>query len=144
MSNTPKIHKLTCAGTFEHVETFAALVECVAREMSLPEEDEVDLMIAVMEAVNNAILHGNKEDEQKNIHMKIEAHQTSITVWVEDEGGGFVIGEVPDPLDSQNVMNESGRGILMMQAFMDNVEITPKATGTVVKMTKDFTAKSSV
>ena len=144
MGNTPKIHELTCAGTYEHVEAFAALVENAAREISLPEEDEVDLMIAAMEAVNNAILHGNQEDTEKKVHMKIEATPSSITIWVQDEGDGFMVDEVPNPLASDNIMNDSGRGILMMQAFMDDVEILPSKMGTLVKMTKEWSTKSSV
>ncbi|MBT4140634.1 MAG: ATP-binding protein [Candidatus Latescibacteria bacterium] len=144
MGNTTKIYELTCASAFEHVEEFAGLVQGAASDLQLPEEEEVDLMIAVMEAVNNAILHGNQEDVQKNIRMKIEADPSSMTVWVHDEGGGFVVNAVPDPLAPANVMNTSGRGILMMQAFMDDVEILPTDTGTVVKLTKTFSTKSSV
>lgn len=144
MGNTTKIYELTCASAFEHVEEFAGLVQGVANDLALPEEEEVDLMIAVMEAVNNAILHGNQEDETKKIRMKIEAESSAITVWVQDEGHGFVLNAVPDPLAPANVMNASGRGILMMQAFMDDVEILPTDTGTVVKLTKIFSTKSSV
>jgi serine/threonine-protein kinase RsbW len=143
-NTTTKTHELTCAGTYEYLEAFAALVQRAAREIDLPEEEEVDLMIAVMEAVNNAILHGNQEDEKKNIHIKIEAQPSSITVWVQDEGAGFLVNAIPNPLTPDNVMNTSGRGILMMQAFMDEVEILPSNTGTVVKMTKEFSAKESV
>jgi serine/threonine-protein kinase RsbW len=144
MGNTTKTYELTCASAFEHVEACAGLLQEAARDMGLPEEEEVDLMIAVMEAVNNAILHGNQEDAQKEIQMRIEANPASITVWVQDEGGGFVLKSVPDPLAPGNVMNTSGRGILMMQAFMDNVEILPTDKGTVVKLTKTFSTKSSV
>lgn len=144
MDGPTKQHKLTCPSTFEHIDAFAALVEQAAREIALSEEEEVDLMIAVMEAVNNAILHGNKEDATKNVHMKIEANPSSMVIWVEDEGGGFVVDEIPDPLAPSNVLNTSGRGILMMQAFMDRVEIQPAQHGTVVKMTKEFSTKSSV
>lgn len=144
MGNTTKIHELSRAGTYDHVEAFAALVEHAAREIALPEEEEVDLMIAAMEAVNNAILHGNHEDTEKKVHMKIEASPSSITIWVQDEGDGFLVDDVPDPLAADNVMNDSGRGILMMQAFMDDVEILPTKTGTLVKMTKEWSTKSSV
>jgi serine/threonine-protein kinase RsbW len=134
MGNTTKMYELTCTGTFDNINSFASLVERAS---------EVDLMIAVMEAVNNAILHGNHEDTDKNIHMKIEALPSSITVWIQDEGGGFFVDKVPNPLEPDNVMNTSGRGILMMQAFMDDVKIMSTDTGTVVKMTKEFSTKSS-
>ncbi|MDA0710237.1 MAG: ATP-binding protein [bacterium] len=144
MGNTTKTYELSRVGTFDQVEEFASLVQRVARERALPEEEEVDLMIAVMEAVNNAILHGNQEDERKHVHMKIETGPSEITVWIQDEGGGFLVAGVPDPLAPDNVMNASGRGILMMQAFMDSVEISPTETGTLVKLTKEFSTKPSI
>lgn len=143
MGNTTKMYELTCTGTFDNINSFASLVERASQDMHLSEDEEVDLMIAVMEAVNNAILHGNHEDIKKKIHMKIEALPSSITVWIQDEGGGFFVDEVPNPLAPDNVMNTSGRGILMMQAFMDDVKIMPTDTGTIVKMTKEFSTKSS-
>ena len=144
MGNTTKTYELSRVGTFDQVEEFASLVQRVTRERALPEEEEVDLMIAVMEAVNNAILHGNQEDERKHVHMKIETGPSEITVWIQDEGGGFLVAGVPDPLAPDNVMNASGRGILMMQAFMDSVEISPTETGTLVKLTKEFSTKPSI
>jgi len=143
-NTTTKIHELTCSGTYEYLDSFAALVQQAAREIELPEEEEVDLMIAVMEAVNNAILHGNREGAQKKIHMKIEAQPSSMTVWIQDEGDGFRVDAVPNPITPDNVMSTSGRGILMMQAFMDEVEILPASTGTTVKLTKGFSTKPSV
>lgn len=144
MGRFPKIYEMTSAGTFEHIDAFAGLVEEAARDIDVPEDDEVDLMIAVMEAVNNAILHGNHEDPNKQVHLKIELKANTITVCVQDEGDGFVADEVPDPLDPENVLNTSGRGLLMMQAFMDNVEITSSGRGTLIRMTKEFSTKPSV
>lgn len=130
--------ELTVASSYENMDAFAALVEQAARQMGVPEDDEVDLMIAVMEAVNNAILHGNAENADKKVHMKIETNASEITIWVQDEGVGFEPDRVPSPLTPQNVLNTSGRGLLMMRAFMDDVKVFPSKHGTLVKMTKQF------
>ena len=74
------------------------------------EEEEVDLMISVMEAVSNAIQHGNGADEKKRVHVSIRTAPEGLTISVRDEGGGFDLGDVPDPRDPQNLMNVSGRG----------------------------------
>ncbi len=130
--------ELTIASSYENMDAFAALVEQAARQMGVPEDDEVDLMIAVMEAVNNAILHGNAENADKKVHMKIETNASEITIWVQDEGAGFEPDRVPSPLTPQNVLNTSGRGLLMMRAFMDDVKVFPSKQGTLIKMTKRF------
>ena len=135
------VFELDVEASYDHLEKFANLVEESAQRMGVSEDEEVDLMIAVMEAVNNAILHGNKEDDQKRIWMKIEISESGIMVWVQDEGTGFQRDLLPNPLSEENLMKESGRGILMMQAFMDRVEFCPKAEGLVVKMTKRFARK---
>jgi len=135
--------ELSTVSSYAHMDEFAALVGKAARLIGVSEDEEVDLMIAVMEAVNNAILHGNCEDEDKHVHMKIEAAPARLTIWVGDEGDGFDLGTVPNPLDPGNVLNTSGRGILMMRAFMDEVEIVPSGCGTEVKMTKRFSPQKS-
>ena len=75
--------------------------------------------------------------------MKIEILPSSITVWVRDEGGGFDPDATPDPRKPENLMNDSGRGLLMMRAFMDEVDVVPSQTGTQVKMIKYFSSNSS-
>ena len=144
MSNTGgTVLELSRVSSYAHMDEFAALVEKAARLVGISEDEEVDLMIAVMEAVNNAILHGNSEDENKQVHMKIEAAPAQLTIWVGDEGKGFDPRAVPNPLTTDNVLNTSGRGILMMKAFMDDVEIMPSVRGTKVKMTKQFPPQKS-
>ena len=113
-------------------------MEDAADEIGITEEESADLMISVMEAVNNAIQHGNREDAAKKVHIKVEAASSCVTVWVRDEGEGFNLDSVPDPRDPENLLNVSGRGILMMKAFMDHVEYPRDESGRLVKMTKKF------
>ncbi len=95
-----------------------------------------------MEAVNNAIQHGNREDAAKQVHIRVRAEARRMTFWVRDEGGGFSPTDVPDPLAPQNLLNPSGRGILMMREFMDAVEISSDPSGTSVKMVKEFPSRT--
>jgi len=120
------------------MEKVAAMIEQVGGQVGICEDDEVDLMISVMEAVNNAIQHGNQEDETKQVHIRIEAEPGKVVCWVRDEGPGFNPAKVPDPLSPQNLLNPSGRGILMMREFMDNVEFSTEGSGTSVRMSKQF------
>ena len=133
--------ELDVEASYDHLEKFANLVEESAHRMGMSEDEEVDLMIAVMEAVNNAILHGNKEDDQKRVWMKIETSESEMMVWVQDEGAGFQRDLLPNPLSEENLMKESGRGILMMQAFMDEIDFSQNEKGLLVTMKKVFQTK---
>jgi serine/threonine-protein kinase RsbW len=130
---------LSIPSSYDATERVAAMIEQVGGQVGISEDDKVDLMISVMEAVNNAIQHGNQEDETKQVHVRIEAELGKVVCWVRDEGVGFNPAKVPDPLSPQNLLNPSGRGILMMREFMDNVEFSAEGSGTSVRMSKQFT-----
>jgi serine/threonine-protein kinase RsbW len=130
--------ELAIESSYDSLERVTDLVEEAAGKIGITEEDSADLMISVMEAVNNAIQHGNREDAQKKVHIKVQAESSCVTVWIRDEGEGFDLDSVPDPRDPENLLNVSGRGILMMKAFMDQVEYPRDESGRLVKMTKKF------
>ena len=132
--------EISIRSSYDALDEVVALVEDVARRLELGEDDETDLMISVMEAVNNAIQHGNQGDESKEVHLRLETSEGTVTIWVRDEGTGFDLDSVPDPTDPGNLMNVSGRGILMMKSFMDEVCFKQNAEGMVVRMAKRFVA----
>ena len=132
------VFEVSISSSYEMMERVVALVEEAAARIGVSEDEVVDLMISVTEAVTNAIQHGNREDEGKQVHVRIETAPSQISVWVKDEGGGFDMAAVPDPRDSDNLLKESGRGILMMKAFMDEVQFSMGQKGTEVRMVKGF------
>lgn len=139
----PQVLMHSAPGLYEHLDAFAQIVESAVRIAGVSEDEQIDLMVAVMEALNNAINHGNGEDAKKKVHLKIDIDPASITVWVQDEGGGFDPDAAPDPLAPENLMNNSGRGLLMMRAFMDEVDFMTSQQGTLVKMIKYIPSRSS-
>ena len=130
--------ELSIQSSYAFLDKVSGVVEEAAGRIGLPEDQAVDLMISVMEAVNNAILHGNREDESKQVHVRIEAEPSKVTIWVKDEGEGFDVNSLPDPREPGNLLKLAGRGIVMMKAFMDDVEFQNWERGTLVKMTKRF------
>jgi serine/threonine-protein kinase RsbW len=130
--------ELRIPSTYDAMERVAGLIEEAGRRVGICEDDEVDLMISVMEAVNNAIQHGNEENPEKGVHIRIVTEPDALTCTVRDEGGGFDPARVPDPLSAENLLNPSGRGILMMREFMDDVDFTTESGGTLVRMRKRF------
>jgi serine/threonine-protein kinase RsbW len=70
----------------------------------------------------NAIKHGNKHDAKKTVHIEARITDKSAEIIIEDQGKGFARKKVPDPCAKENLLKPSGRGILLMEAYMDKVE----------------------
>ncbi len=95
--------------------------------------------MAVREAVTNAMVHGNQEDEAKSVEVTFNCRANELEVEISDQGSGFDPTEVPDPTDPGNLMKTSGRGIFLMRTFMDDIEWLARPDGgTTVRMTKKF------
>ena len=90
------------------------------------------ILIATVEAVNNAIVHGNKEDIDKDVYLEMQKEEGQIFVYVKDEGKGFDYENIPDPTKPENLENINGRGIYLMNHLAD--EVTFLKNGSVVQM----------
>lgn len=108
----------------------------VARELAFSEDEADSLAIAVTEAVNNAMHHGNKLDKRKKVRVYFELFANRTVVHVIDEGQGFDPGKLQDPLRPENVLKESGRGIFILRALMDDVRFCFSHAGTEVILVK--------
>jgi serine/threonine-protein kinase RsbW len=102
--------------------------------------DEIQLhkvMVSLTEAVNNAILHGNKADPTKKVLVRCEVLPGWLLFLIEDQGRGFKLDHVKNPLKEENLMRESGRGIFLMRTLMDKVEFEQTPVGTQVRLWLD-------
>ena len=96
---------------------------------------EVEIEVALREALLNAIIHGNREDPHKHVYVTIFCGADGeVSMVIRDEGAGFDIGAVPDPTAPEHRMSTHGRGIYLMRALMD--EVSFEEGGTVVYMRK--------
>ena len=95
--------------------------------------------MAVREAITNAIVHGNREDEAKEVEVTFNCLEHELEIEVKDQGKGFDPADVPDPTDPANILKTSGRGIFLMRSFMDEVKWLMRPDGgTTVRMVKHF------
>jgi serine/threonine-protein kinase RsbW len=93
--------------------------------------------MSVRETVTNAIQHGNKLDQSKHVEIQYEVGPDRLTISVRDQGSGFRVSDLPNPLDPENLLKPSGRGIFYIRSFMDEVEFRPLSQGGMeVHMTK--------
>ena len=110
----------------------AILSQCQKHAYS--DRDLFALKLAIEEAINNAVRHGNRGDATKRIHIKYRVTPRRCDVTIADEGNGFNPAAVPDPTSEQNLEQTSGRGLLLMRAFMNNVVFNE--SGNSITLTK--------
>ena len=129
--------ELTLPSRIESVDEAAMLADEFARKNGCGDDMLSAVDLAVRESVANAVKHGNKFDESKNVKFSIECSDSGLEITVRDFGTGFSVDDVPDPTDPENLLKVNGRGILFMRSFMDEVEwCNPPGGGMQVKMVK--------
>lgn len=121
-ASTQKIH-VVMDTLLDSVDLAESIVMRVAEAAGFPEEENHKIGMAVREGVINAYNYGNQQDRQKKIHMTVELTPDQLVVRVTDEGKGFELSEVPDPLAEENLLRTSGRGLFLMRAFMDGLDV---------------------
>jgi serine/threonine-protein kinase RsbW len=106
----------------------------VKERLNLPDDKFYNILIAVTEAVNNGIIHGNKLNPAKYVHFTILADLNEIEIIVEDEGEGFDHEGVVDPRQPENLLKENGRGVFLIKALCDSCDYESNNTGTRLVM----------
>jgi len=134
---TEETTELVLPSRIEAVNMAASAAAEFVKRSALGADAAFGVDMAVREAVTNAVLHGNRQDEAKAVEVGFKRLPSEIEITVRDEGEGFDPGSVPDPTDPQNIMKTSGRGILFMRTFMDEIQWSRHPEGgTVVRMRK--------
>ena len=101
----------------------------IAAVAGFSDDDQYKIGLAVHEGVMNAFQYGNQQRRERKIHLTFELHEDKLVVHVVDQGAGFRLEDVPDPREEENVLEDSGRGVLLMKAFMDEVDVFSSAAG---------------
>ena len=134
---TVETTELTLPSRVETVATAAAAVAEFVSRNGVSDDFAFGIDMAVREAVTNAVIHGNSEDEDKSVEIILKSSPDAVEISVHDQGPGFNPDEVPDPTAEENLLKTSGRGIFFMRSFMDEVVwFVPPEGGTTVRMLK--------
>ena len=129
--------KLKLPSRLESVEQAAQEIDAFARLIGFGDDAIFAIDMAVRESVANAIKHGNLLDETKSVEITLSNMPDGFEIVIRDFGTGFAIEEIADPTEPENLLKASGRGILFMRTFMDEVEwVNHDEVGTIVKMLK--------
>ncbi len=92
----------------------------------IKQDDYGKILVATLEAVNNAITHGNKADPLKMVDVEIKFEDPNISITVTDEGHGFDPTTIPDPTKPENIEELSGRGVFLMTKLADSISFNEK------------------
>jgi len=109
------------------------IIDSVTNEIGINQENYGKVLVSALEAVNNAIIHGNKSDPSKKVDIEITFTNKQLKIKVTDEGPGFKPENVPDPTEPKNLEALNGRGIFLMSRLADDIKFSKK--GNSVKMT---------
>ena len=127
--------KLVLESKFEEMERLESYIDELQSWIGFDEEDSGRIMLTLSEAVNNAIIHGNNEDPEKKVIVKSQLNQDNqmLVISVEDEGDGFDLDEIPDPLKDENLLNEGGRGVYLIEQYADDLEFSEGGKKAIVR-----------
>ncbi|HUR37375.1 MAG TPA: ATP-binding protein [Terriglobales bacterium] len=126
----------TLDSTLDSVNKVEQTAEQLALKVGFAEEDLHKITMSVREAAVNAVLHGNAYDPNKKIMVSFDTANDSLAITISDQGKGLDEKAVPDPLSEDNIMKTSGRGIFLIKAFMDEVNIRDLHPGTEITLVK--------
>ena len=109
--------------TLDSVDVAEEAVLKEAQELGFDEDDLHKIGMSVRECMVNAVVHGNRYNRNKKVRVKVAASSDRLSISIIDQGEGFEMHEVPDPLHDNNLLRHSGRGLFLMGAFMDDVSV---------------------
>ena len=125
--------RLEIASKTESLHLVEKFVDDFSASCNIDHDVYGNLLIATLEAANNAITHGNKLDESKQVEIVFSIEEDKILLTVKDEGPGFDYKNIPDPTSPENIENMSGRGVYLMSKLSDEIEF--ENNGSFIKMT---------
>ncbi len=129
------------ANQFEMIDLVQSVLDDITGLVEFDEETVHWMGMAVREALNNAIEHGNKLDPGKHVRVTFDLLPDTLEIKIRDEGAGFDTASLPDPTEPANLLKPSGRGIFYMRKFMDRVDFkTGEGKGTEVHLVKKLPA----
>ncbi|MBP1595031.1 MAG: Anti-sigma regulatory factor (Ser/Thr protein kinase) [Acidobacteria bacterium] len=137
--------EIRIGSALEYLDLVQTLTDCITDFMGFDEDTAHWIGMSVRESVTNAIQHGNKLDQSKRVDIRFEVAPDQLDISVRDQGTGFQVERLPNPLDAENLLKPSGRGIFYIRSFMDEVEFIPHVEGGMeVHMVKKVSSNQAV
>jgi serine/threonine-protein kinase RsbW len=121
--------EVSIGSALEYLDLVQMITDCITSFMGFEDDTAHWIGMSVRESVTNAIQHGNKLDQSKKVDIRFEVAPEYLEISVKDQGNGFRVDDLANPLDPENLLKPSGRGIFYIRSFMDEVEFRPLSQG---------------
>lgn len=118
--------RVKIASEIKNLRIIEKIIDDITTESGIDKSSYGKIMVSTMEAVNNAILHGNKCNINRNVNVFINLEKNDLKIIVEDEGEGFNYNNIPDPTLPENIEKFAGRGVFLMRNLADAVNFNEK------------------
>ena len=119
----PEVVERFLDSTLDSVDSAEELAVGMAQRAGMDEDDLIKIGMAVRESMVNAVVHGNRYNANKKVRFSVSKDEGELVVRIADEGEGFDIEKLPDPLAPENLFRNSGRGIFLIRSFMDEFQV---------------------
>jgi len=141
MSSEPRRVEVTLETKIESMDLGEEVTRRVAVTAGFDEDERDKICMAVRECLINALQHGNRRDPCKPIGLSFTLHADHLVVQVRDQGAGFDLASVPNPLDDAHLLKTSGRGLFLARCFMDELQVgSGRNGGAVVTLVKRYSS----
>ncbi len=124
--------KIRLTSQSDSIAFIEKLVNTICETYHISEDHYGNILVAITEAVNNAIQHGNKANPNKNIDISYLSNKDHLRFSVKDEGEGFNFSTLPDPTNPENIEKPNGRGVFLMKHLADKVEFEDNGSKVVL------------
>ena len=138
----PEIVERFLDSTLDSVDSAEEIAVGVAQRAGFDDDNLTRIGMAVRESMVNAVVHGNRYNAHKKVHLSVFKTPGAFVVRIADQGDGFDYDNLPDPLAQENLLRHSGRGIFLIKAFMDDFQVRRlEPAGTEVTLVKHLVSK---
>lgn len=136
-TNFKEIEAISFPSDVNELSRAESLVDKICQTLSVNQDFYGNVLIAVTEAVNNAIKHGNKNDISKVVQIRVNDASDVFSIEINDQGAGFDYDNLPDPTAPENLEKENGRGIFLMKSLADKVEFQNDGRQVILTFSKN-------
>jgi serine/threonine-protein kinase RsbW len=125
-------HQLSFPSKAENLNQVEELINNLCKKFEVNEDYYGNILIALTEAVNNAIHHGNKSNPNKEVNINFNAEGSLLKFTIKDDGPGFDYENLPDPTDPKNIEKPHGRGVFLMRNLADEIEFNDEGSTVIM------------
>lgn len=124
--------KLRIESNIKNLRVVENTIDKVTNEIGINQEYYGKILVSTLEAVNNAILHGNNSNPNKFVEIIINFEKKHLIIKVTDEGNGFVPEEIPDPTKLERIEEINGRGVFLMSHLADEIRYSKRGNAVIL------------